>query len=291
LSRFNRSASVMVVSNGQTATIVSGLRITFKVVKTRDKSLNSARIEIYNLSENTRNLLSAPKAKIILNAGYLEDEVSTVFKGDIVRAYTLKRPPEVVTVIDALDGRTASLTKLSVGYPAGTSAKTILNDVARISGLTSANLPDNNRTHANGFSFTGLARDVLTKCAKLLGVDWSIQNDTLKCVPVNQSDNSRVQVLSVDTGLIESPVKIGNIDPTKQSTSIDGWKVTHLLLPSVEPGNKIVIKSQSLSSEVYSVATIEHNGDNFGDDWSSTLEVQEIRGMVVRQPIVEAKFK
>jgi hypothetical protein len=76
--------------------------------------------------------------------------------------------------------------------------------------------------------------------AKFLGADWSIQNGSLKCVSHNKADNKTVQVLSVDTGLLESPVKIGNIDPNKSSTEINGWKIKHLLLPSILPVNRVV---------------------------------------------------
>lgn len=291
MSRSDRVASLMVSGKGKDITVVDGLRISFKVVKTKGDSLNSAKIEVYNLSKETRDSFSSGM-KVLLKAGYANDEGAIdLFKGDVVRVYTIKKAPEVVTVIDALDGRTGSVTKISVGYPPGTNCKSVMNDLAKLAGFDSTDMVTENRSYKNGFSFTGLTKDVLTKVSKFLGAEWSIQNNTLKCISHNSSDNKSVQVLSVDTGLLGSPVKIGNIDPNKTSEEIDGWKVQHLLIPQLEPGNKVVIKSESLNAEVFSIASINHAGDTHGDEWATTLEVQEIKGVKVNTPTIEAKFQ
>lgn len=283
--RFNRKVSLTIITGSSSnAIVIDGLRVSFKVNKSRDKSPNDAKIEIYNLSEDTRNSIVASKSKVLLSAGY-ENDTADLFHGDIARVYTVKQPPNVITTIEALDGKTAFLSKVSIGYPPRTSGKTVLDDLARLVGVSVSKVSGvTDKAYLNGFSFSGNLRDAYDKVCKYLGAEWSLQNGSIKYMPKNGSDNGTVSVLSVGTGLLESPVKIGNIDPTSESKAIDGWKVKSLLLPKIEPGNKVVVESEALSSEVFSVATVEHAGDTHEDVWCSTLEVQEITGVKVKKP-------
>ena len=290
MPKFSRVASLMIYGKGRSVIVVEGLRINFKVVKTKDEALNTAKIEVYNLSKETRESFSALNSKVLLKVGYNNEDVSDVFRGDIVRVYTIKKPPEVITVIDALDGRKETVTKISVGYPPGTTSKSILQDLSELVGFEGSDISSENKTYKNGFSFSGLTKDILTKVAKFMGADWSVQNGHLKCVSQGQSDKKRINVLSAETGLLDSPVKIGSIDPTKNSKAVDGWKIRCLLLPSLEPGNRVVIKSEMLSSEVLQLLLLSIPETTLGITGETILEVEEMKGKAVQSP-VEAKFK
>lgn len=288
--QYNRIASLTIVSNDKAeAKLIDGLKIKFDVKKSKDKSFNDAKIEVYNLSPETSEMLNEDKTKIILHAGYdNEQSTSVVFRGDVVRSYVVRKLPDVVTVIEAIDSLEAATKKISVGYSSKASGKGILNDIAKIAGIEVNKASSvNDKQQKNGFSATGLVKDIASKIADFLDLDLSFQNETLKYYPKGNADNEEVRALSSGTGLLESPVKIGGIDTkkkNKKSKKITGWKIKSLLIPDIEPGNKVVVYSDMLSGEVFSVATVNHSGDTFGDEWFSELEVEEIKGVSVKTP-------
>lgn len=287
MTQFRRSASVTVGRTGETAKVISGLRVVFKVDKNEGKEPNKAKVEIYNLNEKSRNLIKKREEKdtlfIIINAGYLDgDGEELLFTGNVKTITHEITRPDIVTVIDAADGDKALFgTKASLSHGAGVKGSTILNQILRTmplsNNLQTINIPS--KAYANGFSFAGLAKDALTRVTKFLGLNWSIQNGEIRLIPFDGDDKTRAVSLSEATGLIGSPERLtGSTRKAKGLSKKDkpGWRFTSLLQPKINPTGKIVVQSREITEpSTFTVFSVSHSGDTHGDEWTTITEVRE----------------
>lgn len=295
LTQFERSASITTGEKGGAGFVLSGLKIVFNVTKTKSKNPNTAKIEIYNLSENTRNKIKASQTEkengksiekkrfVIINAGYLDgDGEILIFTGNIDSVSHMLKKPEVITTIQASDGGFDLFnTSISLSYGVDSNAETILKKI-----LNSVPLSNNYKTasithkvYTNGFSFIGLAKDALTKVTKFMGLDWTVQNEEIRLVVFDKDDLTRAVKLTPETGLIGSPEKLaGKSDQAKglSTSNKPGWKVTSLLQPKINPNGKVALQCRDIPKEtLFTVSSVTHSGDTYGDAWGSVIEVKE----------------
>lgn len=292
-NQFDRVVQLMVGSlTGPTAINIEELRVVFDIKKTRVSNPNKAKIEVYGLSKEVRDTITAGQ-KVVLKAGYKdESNQAVIFAGDIIRSYTEKKPPDVVTIIEALDGRTSGLVKISVGYPPNTAASKIIEDLVKQTGNTlDGILPKNvkDKMYPNGVSFSGTFKESMDKVAKYTESEWSSQTETVSVVAARKSKDGRVSLISANTGMIDSPIRVSNVEPAVGRTprkmkkllgDVDvfpGWKVKNLLLPKIQPADGCTIESESVpKNTLFTVWSVIHKGDTRGDDWYTELEVSEI---------------
>ena len=212
----------------------------------------------------------------------------------------IKRP-DILTTLDVMDGKLA-MNQLRIGtglipaftYGKKTSAKKVLKDVIKISGIDAhyndTIVPD--RLYENGFAYVGMGKVLLDNVCNYLGLVWSIQNNTLKLLASGSSEGISIVRLSPSSGLIGSPEKI-NTDSQeftkKERNTISGkevsvlgkkilkkigggWKIRALLQPTIEPGNVIEVSCNEIpEGSKFRIIEIEHNGDTHGQDWTSTI--------------------
>jgi hypothetical protein len=307
--QFNRKVIVQIGQTGQQGLQIRNLRTTFKITKTlRSDSFNTATVIIYNLNKESRGFIDSldidnekNKSNLItVQAGYDTLE-KLIFIGNITLVTIETKRPDVITTIEAMDGKLA-MNQLRIGtgnipaftYGKKTSAKRILKDIIKISGVDShyndSIVPD--RLYENGFAFVGMGKVLLDNVCNYLGLIWSIQNNTLKLIASGSSDGITVVSLSSSSGLIDSPDKINtdskeftkkerNTISGKETTVLGkkvlkkiggGWKIRALLQPSIEPGNVIMVASDEIpDGSKFRVIEIEHSGDTYGQDWMSTI--------------------
>jgi len=110
LTQFRRSATVSVgLPGGLIGVSLTGFKIVFDITKNLEKTPNTGKVQVYNLSESTRNKLDLalpknkePPQKLFINAGYLEgDGEEVLFIGDITEISHIKDIPNIVTTIEA----------------------------------------------------------------------------------------------------------------------------------------------------------------------------------------------
>lgn len=315
MQQFNRKIIVQAGKIGEPGIQVTNLRVTFNIKKTsRSDSYNTASVVIYNLNSDSRDGIAAlnytdlKDASNILTvrAGY-EALEKTIYVGNISLVNIELKRPDAITTIEASDGYIA-MNQLRIGtvppsgiggipaftYGKQTSAKKVLHDILKISGLTVKyninSIPD--RLYANGFSFIGMGKVLLDNVCNYLGLEWSIQNNCIKLFPVDTSDGISIVSLSPTCGLIGSPERsnIDNKELTKKELGMvtgksttalgkkikkrigGGWKIKALLQPEVEPGNIIMVESDEIPfGTQLRVIEVEHVGDTHGQDWTSTI--------------------
>jgi len=307
INQFHRQATVLIAEGVATRTNtylqVQNLRVSFHVKKTSTTDFNTALIKIYNLNEQTREKINAADLEnvVIIKAGYIEAKQEIIFVGNTVLSTINIDRPNVITTIEAQDGKTAmNQLKFSVSYAAGSFAVKILKDIlARttldIKHIDWTKIPD--KQYKNGFCFQGDAKVLLTNVCNYLGVEWSIQNNQAKLLSTGKADTAKIIYLTPETGLIGSPeklkddsmalygsgykkdatLKVVGMTGKKYRKSVGGgYKIKCLLQPFIEPGSVVQVKSDAINDVQFRVVEIEHVGDTHGNDWYSLVNAMVI---------------
>lgn len=289
---FDRVYRLLVGKKGNNKGLeITELRIQFEIEKTAKKNPNKSTIKIYNLAKATREELEKPDTRCVLYAGYKDgDGALLLFQGAVTFAWTKYDLPDIVTEFELGDGAPEIRdTTISVGYDKGVKSTQVLNDVSTKMGtplVLAKDLPE--RIWENGLSYFGSARTLLDKVTKGTGLEWSIQNGDLQVIKQGMVTTRKGIVLSADSGLIGSPErerksKDGTAevkDTSKKKTSVktatkhyDGWSVKTLLLPQLNPGDRVKLESRSVDG-VFRVQEIKHRGDSSADgDYQSEMKL------------------
>jgi hypothetical protein len=285
------------VGQGTNGVEITDLRINFDIVKTAKKNPNKSRIQIWNLQKSTRQMCEKPNTRCILYAGYADqDGPILIFSGGITIAWSKYDLPDIITEFELTDGgQEIRDTTISVGYDKNIKSSQILSDVSKKMGLP-LNIPSNlaDKTWQNGLSFYGPARTLLDKVTKAAGQEWSIQNGNVQVIETGMVTTRQGIVIAADSGLIGSPerersayegntaepkkkpaktkskakAKVQN-DPLKE---FDGWKVKTLLLPQLNPGDRVQLDTRDVQG-IFRCDYIQHKGDSHDGDWESELKV------------------
>lgn len=292
MARFDRVYRLLVGKPNQKGLeIRQPMRVTFEVSKDAQEEPNDHKIRIYNLAADTRRALEEPGLRCVLYAGYAEEGGPLLMaSGSVVYAYTWYELPDVVTELAVKDGYTELRdTAVSIGPGPGAQASAIIRDVARQMGLPlvmADDVPD--RRWQQGFSFYGAARTALHKVTQGTGLEWSIQNQQLQVVRRRGTTRRKAVVLAADTGLIGYPERTREAAREKARVrdsqtnddvrlvsarqQLDGWRVTSLLLPTINPGDLVKLESRTVQA-FQRVEAVRHYGDSDGGDWQSELQL------------------
>lgn len=292
MARFDRVYRLLVGKPNQKGVeIVQPMRITFDIAKDAAEEPNEHVIRVYNLAETTRRALEEPGLMCVLYAGYAEEGGPLLMAaGSVVFAYTKFEQPDVVTELIVKDGYAEVRdTAVSIGLGPGAQASSIIRDIAREMGLPlimAEDVPD--RRWQQGFSFYGAARTALHKVTQGTGLEWSIQNQQLQVVARKGTTRRQAVVLAADTGLLGYPERTReaarekakvkdkttgddvNIVSARQQR--DGWRVTSLLLPTLNPGDLVKLESRTVEAFLR-IEALRSTGDSAGGDWQTELEL------------------
>lgn len=294
MARFNRVYRLLIGRAGQKGVeITTPIRITFDITKNTSEQPNPHKIRIYNLAAATRRAIEEPDIRCVLYAGYADEGGPLLMAaGAVTFAYSYHDGPDVVTELDVRDGYVEIRdTAVSLGYGPGVKAQAIIREVARQMGLPlvmADDVPD--RTWAHGFSFYGPARQALHKVAQGTGLEWSIQNQQIQVIARRGTTRRQAVVLAADTGLLGFPERTREgarekarvrdersgdpRDLVSAQQQRDGWKVSSLLLPTLNPGDLVKLESRTAQG-FYRIESLHHTGDSDGGDWQTQLDLVE----------------
>jgi hypothetical protein len=260
-------------------TVSTPLRITFDISKTEFSAPNMAKITINNLSSNTRNKINQDRKQVaVLEAGYVDaGGLQLLFHGDIVDVSHDLKKPEILTTITVMDGHNAiKEKKISVSYRAGAPISQVIKDCTKALGLPMSasynyvQLPTSSLDATA--SFTGNAAIWLDRICNDNGLQWSIQNGTIKIVNAEKSDN----LPPLSSVLIGSPRRLFKNMITQSLTDFSGYEFDALLMPKCEPFSAIELISRDIPKPIKLVASeVKHSGDNFGDKWQTTVKARD----------------
>ena len=264
---FNRSVELQVGKPGEEGRVFTDLRIEFDVDKSRESNANTGSISIYNLSQNSRNLINDEGQKYELRAGYsgLEDSplVKILSSGDISNVETVRNGPDIVTKFQIGEGIDALANKtLDKSYEEGTSVKTIVNDMADTLEVAKGAIKGLKDVVFNsGYSATGKIKDRLDELTKKQDLEWSIQNGELQIIPKDGSTDEIAISLQETTGLLKA---YRTKSKTSKATDLkDVIRFECLLNPDIKIGRKLYIVSEINNIEDFvTVRRVKYMGDN-----------------------------
>lgn len=275
---FRRSAAIDVELKSGEILRVRDLRIAFEVSKENKPSANKAEIKIYNLSQTTRNKLREKDALVRVFCGYEgEGGAGLVFVGNAQYIVNEWQTPEIVTTIEAQDGiRATRESRVSLSYGNNTKAKTVLDRVIGEMGLIPRQTYATNGFFPQGYSFNGRCKDSLDEICNRFGLTWTIVDNQIQILQKG-SDTERVYLISPESGLINTPERCEDQegDLEKGRTDSPEWKVTSLLNPSLNPGDRMELRSKDANG-IFKIDTVKHMGDTRGQEWYTVCEVRSI---------------
>jgi hypothetical protein len=250
---------------------IEDLNIGFTVDRTLEKEPSTLDAAVFNLSEETRQLLMQEARLIVtLEAGY-GDDVHAVFVGDVRRVALRRDLPDLVTDIEAGDGERGAKQWARKWFPKGTTVGKVFEYLANTAGYGKGNLdrvvsinderglPDRLE---NGIHVRGYALDELAELSNSRGIEFSVQDGEVQILKYgNAKEGVPITLISANTGLIGYP-----------SVDNDGiMTLNHRLLPNVFPGSMVKVQSEFVKGD-YRVLRALYSGSLFGDDFNIELE-------------------
>lgn len=260
------------------------LRATFRVERTSKPEPNTAEVVIYNLSPDSRSLLSEESdVPATIEAGYFGTQASPnktfeFFRGNVVSVATTRQAVDWVTKIQLSDGgkafrkarinepyrknspKTAMISKLVDAFGAeGVQPGNALQK------LTAPMRPGVSATFNKGGVISGRVERRFDELVREFGFEWSIQDSQLQVVePLLPIDTQSI-TLEPATGVIGSPER--------------GEKGIVKLRCLIQPGLNPKKTFQLLSSTVSGLFKVErtiYTGDTQGQDWYAEIEAKPV---------------
>lgn len=263
---------------------ISGLRVSFSILKSLYHSTNPAVIKIWNISQNTRNLIHNFGDEVTVFAGYVgEAGAQQIFIGQTTAVSHIYDQPEIVTVLECGDGeKYLNQLRVSLSFAAGTPARIIIDSIAKQMGLPVYEYSaSNNLIYHQAVSEIDLGAKLLTTFCNKLGLQWSVQNGGLQIIPINGTIAQPFININQNTGMQGIPQRYTykRFDLFRaEDAPNSGYKVNVALNPLILPGAGINLYSSHIDFKgPYRVENVRHEGDTYGSIWQSNLEVTELK--------------
>ena len=276
------------------------LKITVTITKdNKADDPDEATITLYNLNVASRSSIIEGQ-RVEVYAGY-NGNTDLAFMGDVLAVSNAKKSTEWVTEIHAGDGAVnmkRSVINKSYKKPLGTqeliediakSAKPALCEQVEFVGIEEENKRKRGTVH------TGRAWREIERLCKPRGWTCNIQNGTLVVAADGKGKDDKAYVISVDTGMINSPewINIGNfaISGKQEKPQDRRMRVEVLAMPTLEPSDKVRIKSDyadgksssfifkfspsNALDEEFVVERVEHQLDSREGDFKTIIEASQ----------------
>lgn len=250
------------------------LKVNFRVELSIASAPNKAKLEIYNLAQDNRKRVQEKGAEVIISAGY-GDFTEIIFKGQVTYASTTRSGPDWITTVNAGDGQQLyKQARINENFPPGTTLGTVLKKLGERLGVDPGNLLAKAAKGSqrkgitewlNGGTLSGKLTSKMDEVAKTMGYQWSIQQGSLLLLEIDELIQPDLVVLSPVSGLLGSP-DVG------EDGTVD---LESLLNGKLQPGHGVRINSNQVNGD-FKIMKAVHNGDTWGPDWNTSLEVKPL---------------
>ncbi len=269
---FTHTTADVVEINGGGDPSDPGMRVQFKVKKTREKEPNPAEIIVSNLSETRRKSLQTKGVKLLLEAGYEATGIFRVFAGDVRTIDHVREGANWLTKMKCGDGeRSFRWARAGESFGAGTAAADIVKYLGKQLGLDDGNVASEAKNLTvrfdAGYVVFGSAQQALDRLLLSIGYGWYVADGALYILRTDASlQGLQIPEVSPETGLIGSP-EVGTPEKKGGPALI---KFKSLLMQS-RPGGLVRLKSAVHDGQV-TVKKLDHDGDTHGGNWYTTIE-------------------
>lgn len=254
---------------------IENLKIKFEIKKNIEADKNSCRVDIYNLSENTRNKITNDINSLVrVQAGYAQNVgLIEIGQGNISNiVHTFKRP-DVISTIYTKDGFKAFRNKMiSFSFAENTPLFLVIDKLVQELNIPVKSLDYNKSILLKGgYSYIGSIPQALDELGREFNFKWSIQNGQIQIVDANKGTGKRTILLSPQTGLIEDPEEVIVTKSLKKRVKSE-YKIVSLLQPQLDAGDILQVQSRILEGN-FIINSLEHKGDTRGNEWHTSMIV------------------
>ena len=280
--------------------VITDHHIEFSVEKIGSNSSegNEGEITLYNLSDATARLLqvlSATQNFVELSAGYEDEELRVIMRGNMKYAEDVFDGQDRRTKILVNDGGNFAQNQMSVKvYPKGTPIVDLVDDM-----IEDLSLPRGNIVQIGGYGTLskplivhGKSIDQLKRVLNNFGFVINIQDLFINIYNkrIDETINEffsqsgdfearNIPLVTHDTGLLASPAFLTDTsDQTAQeiaNESATGIKFKHLLSGEFTPNSFVKLETDDFVG-VYRILKVTHTGSLEGDEWFSEVEAERI---------------
>ena len=240
----------------QTGYIIDGLDYEFEITRSTEYYKDTATFTIYNPNDDTINEIMTAGCSVIFRAGYEDEDMATIFVGQIAMAYPEDDGPETTKLILMCKSQRGAQYPLQRTYitslvPAGKSYYDVLKLIADYVGvaLSGAEKLKDKKLDA-GYIINGNVRDEIVNFTKRklrsLGGDILISNNEMIYYEKNAISFSTVY-LNYGSGLVSAKVVR---DETFQSTEDAFNENREYYLGLANSGDPEVAKQKALEAQI-----------------------------------------
>lgn len=249
---------------------------------------NTATIKIFNLSESSRNKISRKNNKVILKAGYKDQEdngnLPIIFTGQVLRSSTEKVGPDIVTTLVCDDGYTPSnairISRTIKGD--GKTYEDVFLDLLNIWAdngvqftedsvklVTNVILSPSELSVGYGWSYTGYLRDAMDDVCEHFDYTWYIINNVIYIHPDTYNNftlNTKLSLTQIKS--LKDQQDATNDNSTDKEKS--GVELITFLNGGIKVGSKVEITEGNRAGR-YSIRAVSHSLDFRGQDWDTKV--------------------
>jgi len=278
------------------------LKFDIEKVGAESSEGNQGEITIYNLAQESAKLLqrlSGVKNFVELLAGYEDETLKTVFRGNLVKVEDTFDGTERRTKLEVSDGGAFVQSQLTARrYPKNTPIDKIVDDLLQDLALPRGviyRLGNNIRTNGP-LVVHGPAAGELSRLLSTFGYYINVQDlfvnvvSNKSTIPSGNSNADLSQTIetplietilnvTAESGLIASPTFLGDysdLSPAEaREQSASGIKFKSLLNGEFQPNAIVQVVSNNISG-VYRILKVTHRGSFRGSEWFSEVEAEDV---------------
>lgn len=295
----------LLIGSSSEAIDVSQLRIRFEVRMWDVQHPGQADVIVTNLSKETSQKIQKEYDKVLLQVGWRDGQMATLFEGETVQKRRGRETP--TEVYDALLVREAQ-----TAYSFATISKTLASghtfrdqidaclEALKPYGITAGYIPDLPATKMpRGRVLFGMVRQQLRTICASTGTSWHIEGNKLVVLENGKPRPGEAIVLNSRTGLIGMPTQtFGGIEARcllnpdikwGSLVKIDQASIQQAKLQLNEPDD-IALQQSTLpptdADGFYRVAEVRHTGDTRGTDWYTDIVCLSASNLASGNPVI-----
>lgn len=260
------------------------LHIKFSIEKTDGSTLNTTKIQLWNLNKNQIATLAQEGCEIELYAGYGESH-PCIFKGTVSLVTEELDGSDRLIEFEVVDGfAEVNDTYVSLSYRGKIEVKKIIEDLTtKLSMPVVFSEKAKQRLlyvyYTNGYAYVGKAKKALSEMCTKADCKYTIQNGIVQITRYSEAVSNIVHKLSKNTGLIGIPKKLYNssvnsTDSDSSTSTLYGYEVVFLMNGAIGINDMVYLESSIVTGN-FRVSTLKIEGDNLSGDWQCTAELIE----------------
>lgn len=271
--------------------VIEGLQIVGSVKLDKKSSSNMLKLNIYNLTKESIDIIAQENLQVRLEVGYPEQPLEELFNGGMIQVST--RPSggsgvDKITTITASDGYSAVRDSQTsrTWTQKGITVEDIIKDLVLLDlKLAIGNIHNGNLAPGKGlthkfptYSAVGPTYKMMDDITSGFDLEWNIHMGKVDVYPKGsgRSFTDKIPVFSPTTGLLRSPNKV-IIHPDRVTGSKDkktGKSFEVILNPTLQPGGSVKIDSADIKEEV-TLKEVVHEFNYWQGKWVSKIITED----------------